>query len=309
MSIVASVVLMVEPTTFGFDEQTAATNVFAHNSSSSTVSTTSAALAEYAGVVSALRQFGIEVVSYVHRDGVTRHDGVFPNNWLTTWPDGRVFIYPMATPSRRMERSSELLLALRERFGIERLIDISAPERDGGYLEGTGAMIFDHANRIVYACESSRCDRMLFAAHAGELGYQPVLFRAADEAGTAIYHANIMLAVQSTTAVLCSEAIKDARERQRVLESLEASGHLVVEINEEQMKAYCGNVIELANAAGERCLLLSQSAYDAFTHDQRAVLSADKQLLPVAVPTIQAVGGGSVRCMVAEIFLPALVAY
>jgi hypothetical protein len=168
-------------------------------------------------------------------------------------------------------------------------------------------MIFDHANRIVYACESPRCDRKLFEAHAGVLGYRPLLFRAEDEDGTAIYHANVMMGVQSTTAVLCAEAIKDDRERRRVMESLEASGHVVVEITNAQMQAYCGNVIELANAAGERCLLMSQSAYDEYTPGQRAVLSADKQLLPVAVPTIQAVGGGSVRCMVAEIFLPALV--
>jgi hypothetical protein len=266
------------------------------------------AMAEYRAVVAALKDFGVNVWSYAHTDGLARPNAVFPNNWLTTWPDGRVFLYPMATPSRRVERSSELLLSLRERFGMGTLADISGPENSGEYLESTGVMIFDHAGKTVYACESLRCDRKLFESHAKALGYKPVLFQAEDESGTAIYHTNIMLGIQSTTAVLCAEAIKDMRERQRVLESLESSGHAVVEITEEQMNAYCGNVIELANSAGERCLLLSQSAYDAFTPGQRAVLSADKQLLPVAVPTIQAVGGGSVRCMVAEMFLPALVA-
>ena len=299
---------MVEPTTFGFDEQTAETNAFASKPGKNAGDTTALAMAEYRAVVAALKDFGVNVWSYAHTDGIARPNAVFPNNWLTTWPDGRVFLYPMATPSRRVERSSEMLLSLRERFGMGTLDDISGSESSGEFLESTGVMIFDHENKTVYACESLRCDRRLFAKHAKALGYKPMLFSAEDEAGTAIYHTNIMLGIQSTTAVLCADAIKDMRERQRIVGALESAGHAVVEITDEQMKEYCGNVIELANAAGERCLLLSQSAYDAFTPGQRAVLSADKQLLPVAVPTIQAIGGGSVRCMVAEIFLPALVA-
>jgi hypothetical protein len=307
MSTVASAVLMVEPTTFGFDEQTAETNVFASQPGNNAGDVEALVMAEYRAVVAALKGFGVNVWSYAHADGAPRPNAVFPNNWLTTWPDGRVYLYPMATPSRRLERSTELLLALRERFGMGTLVDVSGPEKSGEYLESTGVMIFDHAGKAVYACESLRCNRRLLEAHAEALGYKPMLFQAEDEAGTAIYHTNIMLGIQSTTAVLCAEAIKDMRERQRVLESLESSGHAVVEINEAQMNAYCGNVIELANASGERCLLLSQSAYDAYTPGQRAVLSTDKKLLPIAVPTIQAIGGGSVRCMVAEIFLPALV--
>jgi hypothetical protein len=147
MSLLASAVLMVEPTTFGFDEQTAATNVFAHDSHNSAQVITSAALAEYAAVVAALSEFGVDVVSYAHRDGVTRHDGVFPNNWLTTWPDGRVFLYPMATPSRRVERSSELLLALRERFDMKKT-DRYLGSGDGWRLPG------EHGGDDIRSCQS-----------------------------------------------------------------------------------------------------------------------------------------------------------
>jgi hypothetical protein len=303
MTNIAAAVLMIEPTSFGFDEETARTNRFQHRSRTSAPAARAAALAEYHAVVQALRDFGVTVVSYRHRDEVPRPDAVFPNNWVTTWPDGRVYEYPMAASARRRERSPEVLRVLGKRFGITGVTDLSASERHSRYLEGTGAIVFDHASRIAYACESARCDRELFEAHVHELGYEPVMFDAQDAAGVPIYHTNVMMGVQSDTAVICAQAIGDLQTRRRVVERLEQTGHEVVETTYAQMAAYCGNVIELENGRGERCLLLSQSAYDAFTPAQRRALSRTRELLPVAVPTIQEIGGGSVRCMVAEVFL------
>jgi hypothetical protein len=303
MSNIAAAVLMVEPTTFGFDEETARSNVFQHRSRVSAAGARADATAEYHAVVQALRGFGVEVVSYRHDDHVPRPDAVFPNNWLTTWPDGRVFTYPMAAAARRRERTEGVIGALRSSHDVTNVIDLSAPESQGQFLEGTGAIVFDHINRVAYACESLRCDRELFERHVHDLGYEGVLFAAADAASVPIYHTNVMMGVQSDTAVVCGQAIGDARMRRHVVDMLEQTGHEVVETTYAQMEAYCGNVIELENSRGERCLLLSQSAFDALTPAQRRVLSRSRTLLPVAVPTIQEVGGGSVRCMVAEIFL------
>jgi hypothetical protein len=214
----------------------------------------------------------------------------------------------MATASRRVERTGQALEVLRAQFELRDVVDLSGAEAKGKFLESTGVIVFDHASRVAYACESMRCDGKLFKRHVTELGYEPFLFRADDQHGTTIYHTNVMMGVQSTTAVVCLEAVRSPQKRRELVKSLERTGHEVVDISFEQMDQYCGNVIELANASGERCLLLSQSAYDAFTPEQRKVLGRDKTLLPVAVPTIQAVGGGSVRCMVAEVFLPAVAA-
>ncbi|MDF2461333.1 MAG: hypothetical protein K0S68_736 [Candidatus Saccharibacteria bacterium] len=297
---------MIEPNTFGFDEQTAKDNKFQHHLNESAAKARAEAMAEWHTLFAALREFGVDVVAHTESDGVPRPNGVYPNNWISMWPDGRVFLYPMATESRRVERTRGVLKALRERFEISGVEDLTAAEDKGRFLESTGAMVFDHGNKVAYACESVRCDGKLFERHVLELGYEPVLFQAFDEHGTPIYHTNVMMGVQSTTAVVCLEAVRAAQRRELVA-SLERTGHEVVDITFAQLDAYCGNVIELANGSGERCLLLSKSAYDAFTPAQRKVLGRDKTLLPVAVPTIQAVGGGSVRCMVAEVFLPALV--
>ena len=156
----------------------------------------------------------------------------------------------------------------------------------------------------VYGCVSPRCDAGLFAAHASNLGYTPVLFHSYGADRTAVYHTNVMMGVQSTTAVICAESITDEAERERVLRTLQETGHEVVEVTQAQMAAFCGNVLELQNSDGERFLAMSQTAYDNFTDDQRAILGKDKTLLPFDVSTIETVGGGSVRCMLGEVFLP-----
>ncbi len=295
---------MVRPSSFGYDEQTAVTNVFQHQAQAARAKILALAQAEFQTYVNALRTVGIEVVIYEDTPIPPKPNGVFPNNWLTTWPDGRAYIYPMATASRRIERNPGVLDLLRQHFRLADVIDLAGPDPAASRpLEGTGVIIFDHLHKIAYACISPRCDEALFKKHAKELGYTPVAFRA-YLGGLPVYHANLILGIQTTTAVLCSATIPDPAERRYLIETLESTGRTVLDISEEQAGEYCGNILELKNKKDELYLVLSASAQAAFTSAQLKALGQDKTLLPVAVPTIQRIGGGSVRCMIAEIFLP-----
>lgn len=299
-----SAVLMVRPTSFGFNEQTAQTNTFQHHLTLDAATVKAQAIAEFDTMVQKLRDHDIAVTVFEDTDPRPKPDAVFPNNWFSAWPNGDVYLYPMATESRRIERTSAALDTLDKSFVVNAVRDISATELHGENLESTGVMIFDHRNRIVYGCISPRCDEKLFTKHAQALGYEPVTFHAFGADGTAVYHTNVMMGITDTTAVICDEAITDTSEREMVLQKLQATGHDIVSISQEQMAAFCGNILELSNPAGEHFVAMSQTAYDAFTPAQRAQLSFDKTLLPCSVPTIETIGGGSVRCMLGEIFLP-----
>jgi len=296
---------MVQPVSFGFDDQTAQTNTFQNKLSIEASEITRKALQEFDDFIDRLRQHDIDVTIFRDEPLPPKPNAVFPNNWLSTWPDGRLFLYPMATESRRIERSEKLLHDLKESFDTKQIIDHTKQEEDGIFLESTGVMIFDHVHKIAYGCLSPRCNEQLFRDHAVELGYEPVCFNAYAN-GAAIYHTNVLMGVQSTTAVICLEAITDPLARRMVKGNLEKTGHEIVDITLDQMNHFCGNVLEVRNKQGDKFLILSQAAHDAFTEEQRRILSQDKTLLPMAIPTIETIGGGSARCMIAEIFLPAL---
>lgn len=255
-------------------------------------------------MVHTLRTNGIHVTVFEDTDALRKPDAVFPNNWFSAWPNGHVYLYPMATESRRVERSYMAIHALAQDFSVAQVTDISGVEQHGFALESTGVIIFDHENKIAYGCVSPRCDASLFTSHTLELGYEPVLFHAYGMDGTAVYHTNVLMGIQSTTAVICAEAITNEKERLHVLRTLKKTGHDVTEITQAQMTSFCGNVLELRNETGESFLAMSQTAHDAFTQEQRDRLSKDKTLLPCTVTTIETIGGGSVRCMLGEIFLP-----
>lgn len=299
----AQSVLMVSPASFGFDEETASTNSFQVRPDISRSETTRHAMAEFDHAVDTLRQAGVDVLVHSGDPTDSRPDAVFPNNWLGTWPDGRVYLYPMAAVNRRAERDHRVLDQLAEQFTIRQTIDLSPSEVDQRYLESTGAIVFDHLRKVAYGCLSERCDQSLFTDHVEQLGYQPVLFEAFDQTGVPIYHTNVMMGVQSSTAVICAEAITDPARRSYVLELL-GKNRQVIEITHEQMGAFCGNILEVTNVYGARVLVMSRSAYDAFSLQQRQVLSSEKTIIPIDIPTIEQAGGGSARCMLAEIFLP-----
>jgi len=300
----ASSVLMVRPVSFGFNEQTAITNAFQNRPDITSEQLHIKANQEFDAMVTALRGHGIHVTVFEDTDIQRKPDAVFPNNWFSTWPDGKVFLYPMATESRRIERSYTALQELSKDFAIKQVVDMSDTETHNLALESTGVMIFDHINKVVYGGVSPRCDAGLFVSHASELGYKPVLFHAYGTDGTPVYHTNVMMGLQSTTAVICAESITDTTERATVLKALRDTGHEIIEITQAQMSNFCGNVLELQNNKGDRFLVMSQTAFSNFTKEQKAILSKDKTILPFEISTIEAVGGGSVRCMLGEVFLP-----
>jgi hypothetical protein len=300
----ATAVLMVRPFSFGFDEQTAKTNVFQHHMRLKSSQVTQKALEEFEDAIRALQESDIDLLVFDDMSHVSKPNAVFVNNWLSTWPDGAVYLYPMATESRRPERNPQILEKLKERFVVGPVVDISSHERRNKYLESTGVMIFDHLSKHVYASLSSRCDEELLRQHTSDIGYQPIVFRAFDRHGMSIYHTNVVLGIQTSTAIVCSEAITDETERDNVLKALTDSGRTIVEISQKQIEKFCANVLEVRNRKGERFLVLSQTAMDNLTPMQQQLLTADKSLVPLRIPTIETIGGGSARCMMAEIFLP-----
>jgi hypothetical protein len=301
----AQSVLMVSPASFAFDAQTAVSNKFQIELPIEPAQVTSQALAEFNAAVTTLRLAGIDVVVHEGRADEHKPSAVFPNNWITTWPNGTVYTYPMATPSRRTERDPLVLRELAAKFDVSSIIDLSGSEADNRYLESTGAIVFDHASKVAYGCISERCDEELFRAHVKGQGYKAIVFHAYDQRGVPIYHTNVMMAIQSATAAICLEAITDPSERRQIFDALRQH-HEVIDISRAQMNSFCGNMLEVQNRYGEKYLVLSRTAYDSFGPEQRQRLSVDKQLLPITIPTLEAVGGGSARCMLAEIFLPPL---
>lgn len=302
----ASAALVVRPACFGWNAETQASNRFQREAADLVAVAQERALAEFDGLVAGLRAAGVEV--FVGEDDVHARcpDAVFPNNWVTLHADGTVVLYPMLAPCRRRERRLDLVAMLAERggFRVERLLDLTHHEATGQYLEGTGSLVFDHVNRVAYAALSPRTHLAPLQELCTELGYEPCVFAAADPAGAAIYHTNVMLAVGSSFAVVAAECIEAAR-RDDVLQRLRASGRDVLEIDAGAMAAFAGNVLELRSGTGGRVLALSQSAATAFGAQGLARLrrSVDR-VVAAPVPTIETLGGGSVRCMLAEVFLP-----
>lgn len=303
----ASTVLMIRPAAFESNPLTAASNHFQGKSSASPEEQHTIALQEFDGLVGTLRTAGVEVL--VVDDSPEPHtpDAIFPNNWLSMHADGRVVLYPMEAENRRTERRDDIIEYLGTEAGklISEVIDLSAHEANGHYLEGTGSMVLDRVNRVAYACVSTRTHLDPLGDFAQRLGYDVVAFDAVDSSGVPIYHTNVLMNVGETLAVICDEAIQRDDQREAVLARLRETGHDVVHLAYEQLDAFAGNMLELRNAAGERVLAMSQRAYDSLNPDQLATLAANGRIVSAAIDTIESSAGGSVRCMLAEVHLPA----
>lgn len=298
-------VFVVRPARFGFNAETAESNHFQHQLPELNAATIQAQVfTEFDALVATLRAKGVRVLVFEDTPIPAKPDAVFPNNWLTLHPDGRVLLYPMCAPNRRLERRPDILAALSQQFTVTEVIDLSHYEQQNQFLEGTGSILFDHENRVAYAALSPRTHAGLFAEVAARLGYRPVSFRAHDAQGQEIYHTNVMLCIGSGFAVVCLESITDAAERAAVVGSFIVSGHEIVPISLEQVARFAGNLLALQTSAGTTVLAMSQSAYAALTAPQRQTLEKYAELLPLPIPTIETIGGGSVRCMLAEVFLP-----
>jgi len=298
-----SKVLMVRPSVFGANPETAATNAF-QSASGASAEVHARALAEFERLVDALGRHGVEVYVAEDTPAPVKPDALFPNNWVSFHPGGKVVLYPLQAPSRRAEVRLDLLARLEARGAIQprTQIDLRPGAEHFGYLEGTGSLVLDRARRIAYACLSPRTSARKVAEFCAELAYAPELFHAADAEGRAIYHTNVMLSVGTSFALLCGESIRDEGERARVEQRLVSTGHELVPLTLTQVGRFAGNVLELASKEGEPLIVLSERARGALTAAQLGVLERHGRLVAVDIDTIERHGGGSVRCMIAELF-------
>ena len=298
-------VLMIKPRTFQPNPETAADNAFQSAGVVEAVerqAVAAQAQVEVAAVATALRGEGVGVLLFDDREGIDTPDSVFPNNWISTHEDGRVVLYPMAAPSRRRERRGDVVDALRERYGVTQLLDLSPIELEGRYLEGTGALVLDHVHRIAYMARSGRANEAVLDQWCETMGYTAEVFDTVDRTGQPIYHTNVVLSIATDFAVVALDSIPDAADRARIAARLRESGRDLVEIDRVQVAEFAGNGLELAGSRG-RIFALSSRALAALRPDQIAVIERSARLLAIGIPTIER-SGGSVRCMLAGIHLP-----
>ncbi|MCG6413036.1 arginine deiminase-related protein [Vibrio fluvialis] len=303
----ANCVVMVPPKEFKYNAETAKDNEFQHQIALSDEQVRAQAMQEYTDMVANLRREGVQVVEFDYPlSDVETPDAVFPNNWFSTTADGGFFTFPMACANRQQEVRPQALIAALQQAGRQvRLRDsLVEYQEQRAFLESTGVMVMDHVNETIYAALSQRCDREVLEDYAQRIGYSRVVsFQTVLPSGQPIYHTNVMMAVGESFCVICDEVMPEF-ERRFVVKSL-AKDKQVISITLEQMNRFCGNILQLENASGDKLIAMSQSAYDAFTPSQRLQLSGHGKLLPFNVKTIEDIGGGSVRCMLGEVFLPA----
>ena len=303
----ASTLLMIEPVAFGFNHQTAENNYFQQQATDSASAVQEKALCEFRQMVDILQNKEIDVI--VVRDTPEPHipDSIFPNNWISFHDDGTVVVYPMFASNRRLEKRSDILVQLEKKgFIVRNIVNYSSSENKSRFLEGTGSMVFDRVSRIAYAALSERTHLSLFLQFCEELHFLPCYFHAYQTVGDKrlpIYHTNVVMNVGDRYAVVCLDSIDDAMERQAVVSSLCNHGKAIIEITEAQMHHFAGNMLQVENREGEKFVILSETAFQSLTPKQIEQLSAFNEIVSIPIPTIERAGGGSVRCMMAEIFL------
>jgi hypothetical protein len=304
----ARAVLMVRPRAFHSNPQTSGSNLLQRWASADAPpgDLLDAALREFDNVGRTLSDAGIDVVVMDAPASVKSPDAVFPNNWLSTHADGTAILYPMMAANRRTERHRSILDALEARHGyaVRQLVDLSHLEKRGDFVEGTGSLVIDRGHHVAYVALSPRSTPHAVHVACETLGMRECTFVATHAAGPAIYHTNVMLAIGTDVAVCCLDVIRNPRQQERVREQLEASGRLVIPISEAQMMSFGANVLELRTPSGP-LLAVSASAWACYEPAQRRVLESHFAVNPVALDTIERVGGGGLRCMLAEILLPA----
>lgn len=296
-------ILMIRPVAFKFNEQTAGNNKFQQASASTDVHEN--ALKEFDGFVALLRENGVEVTVVDDTLQPETPDSIFPNNWVSFHDDGSVILYPMFSENRRAERRHDILEKLGEKFSINTVIDLSTHEAQDIFLEGTGSLVLDRDHQLAYACLSFRTNEIALAKFCEATGYEAVVFNAVDSSGFPIYHTNVMMCIGSKFAVVCLESIPDENECANLLHSIKASGKELINISFDQMNQFAGNMLEVKNLNGENLLVMSEQAYLSLTQEQIEKLSSYASIIYTPLYTIEKNGGGSARCMLAEVHLNA----
>lgn len=298
-----SKVLMVRPVRFGFNEQTAENNSFQKRGYE--LSAQDMALAEFDKFVSLLESNGVEVIVVEDTPEPHTPDSIFPNNWFSTHATGELILYPMCAPNRRLERKEGVLKMIKEvgeRGKMKKIIDLTHFEKENLYLEGTGSLIFDRKNKLVFACRSPRCDIAVLEELCEKLDYEFLDFGAFDRDGMPVYHTNVMMCVGEKFVVVCLDSIKNIDERTELISFIEDCDKELIEISIDQMEQFAGNMLQLKSKEGDPLLIMSATAKRALSSEQLERLSSYCKILAPELESIEINGGGSARCMLAEIF-------
>jgi hypothetical protein len=295
-------ILMIRPVNFGFNAETAVNNAFQVAGPDDRAQEN--ALNEFDAFVELLRKNDIDILVVNDTKEPYTPDSIFPNNWVSFHNDGTVCLYPMYAPNRRQERKPGVLKIVEDKFKVYKKIDFSYYEKKNLFLEGTGSMVLDRDNKIAYAGLSPRTDKKLFRVFCEQMGYQAVAFHAADDKGNAIYHTNVMMCVADKYIVICLDSITHKKERDNVITVIKNSGKEIIDISLKQMNHFAGNMLQVHDKSGKNILVMSTQAYESLTQKQIKKLSSFDKIIHSDLQVIETNGGGSARCMMAEIHLP-----
>jgi len=308
MQQTTNTILMVRPINFRMNEQTAVNNYFQEDLDIKNAEINKKAQQEFDDFVTKLENHGINVIVISDTEEFDTPDSIFPNNWISFHQNGTVGLYPMFAENRRVERREDILEELERRgFVINQIMDYSSAEKEGIFLEATGSLLLDRINQKAYCALSPRADEDLFIEFCEDFEYTPIIFEAnqnVDGKRKAIYHTNVMMCLGETFAVVCLASIDDKKERKNLLKNLKEDGKQVIEISEKQVEHFAGNMLQVRGKNEERFLIMSQAAFDCLTESQKAIISNHCKIISSSLETIETCGGGSARCMMAEVFLP-----
>ncbi len=294
--------LMIRPVNFSFNAETAVNNAF--QTPSDDPGAQDRALSEFNDFSALLENNGIDLTIVKDEPAPYTPDSIFPNNWVSFHENGTVCLYPMFAENRRPERKPAILNMIAEKFLVTKTVDLTSYENNHLFLEGTGSMVLDRENKIAYACLSPRTDKKLFTIFSDMMGYKPIAFAAEDGNRKAIYHTNVMMCIADQYVVICMAAIPHRSERNLVSSTIRNSGKEIIEISLEQMNHFAGNMLQVQNKEGENLLIMSTQAFESLSPKQVKKLESYNRILHSSLDTIEANGGGSARCMLAEIHLP-----
>jgi len=294
--------LMIRPVNFGFNAETAVNNAFQVKSEDAGAQ--EKAKKEFDDFVKLLQQNGVDVTVVEDSPQPYTPDSIFPNNWVSFHDDGSIVLYPMYAENRRLERKPAVLDAIAAKFKTGQQIDLTGNEKENAFLEGTGSMVLDRLHKIAYACMSPRTDFFVLSDFCEKLGYTAVSFDAFDQKGNAIYHTNVMMCVADSYVVICLDAIAAQHEKDEVMAAIQKSGKALIAIDYNQMNHFAGNMLQVNNDKGEKLLVMSSQAFDSLTKEQVEKLGSYNKIIHSPLTTIETNGGGSARCMMAEVHLP-----
>jgi hypothetical protein len=294
-------ILMVRPYQFYFNQQTAANNFFQSNINIENAN--ELAIAEFDVMVAQLRAHQIKVNVVQDTKDPSTPDAIFPNNWISTHAGGTLCLYPMYAENRRAERKSKVLDFLYSNYKIQNVLDLTDLEKEGKFLEGTGSMVLDHQNKIAYGCLSERLDKEAFTNWCDKMQFNPITFKAVDDKAQPIYHTNVLMCMGNQFVVICLESIPNELEKQMLLESFLQTNKEVITISQDQLNHFAGNMLQVFDMYEKPHLIMSEQAHASLHPAQIKSLEKYNPILPISIPTIEALGGGSTRCMMAEIHL------